>query len=126
MELIEINSFIPKIERAPHKVYVLELTMDELRAFKLDPCRLLKCFDDLSDVDEKTNISIEGIDGDKGGYDHSNVKVTHGVVMDFRPLMIKVVYWSKPDETPKEPPKAKAIASVFDVLPNVALKTTKK
>lgn len=97
MELIEINGFIPKIAKAPHKLYVLELTLGELRLFKLSALKMLRSCEEFQSVDEKTNICVVGLDGDKGSYGHSNVSKTHGVVLDFRPLAIHIVFWNKPD-----------------------------
>lgn len=42
MQLIDVNSFIPQIERAPHKIYILELTLEELQHFKIASKHMLK------------------------------------------------------------------------------------
>jgi len=98
MRLIEINKQVKELERAPHKLYVVEfdLNLGELQSFQLLPYKFLNQLDEFKDVDEKTNLNILGIDGDKGAYDHSNVKHTHGILMDFRPLGMYFVYWVKP------------------------------
>ena len=96
MQLIDVNSFVPHIEKAPHKIYVIEFSMSELQHFKVASKHILQLFEPFQDIDEKTNIAIDGIDGDKGSYDHANVQVTHGIIMDFRPLMIKIIFWDKP------------------------------
>lgn len=98
MKLIEINKSVPEIAKAPHKIYVLELDIEagDLRDFKLNRKEVLKKLPQFKDVDDMTNITVMGVDGDKGAYDHSNVSATHGIVMDFRPLGIIIVYWEKP------------------------------
>lgn len=96
MNLIEVNSYVPQIERAPHKIYIIELSLDELQHFKVSSKNLLRLFEPFQDIDEKTNISVDGIDGDKGALGHENVKMTHGVILDFRPLIIKIIFWEKP------------------------------
>ena len=116
MRLIEVNSFIPYIQQAPHKIYIIEFEMAELPGFKVNPKEALKKFAAFANVDDRTNISVDGIDGDKGVYNHSNVKATHGVIMDFRPLMIKVIYWDKPGASA-------AVKALTDILPSGPIQT---
>lgn len=96
MELIEVNSYIEKIEKAPHKIYILEMSYEELTLFKLGAQEILRKFEPFEDITEETNMHVVGIDGDKGGWQHGQNGLTHGVVMDFRPLAIHVVFWAKP------------------------------
>ena len=117
MDLIEINGYIPRIAKAPHKIYVLELTLEELRLFKLSALKMLRSCEEFQAIDEKTNIFIVGLDGDKGLYSHSNVSKTHGVISDFRPLAIHIVFWNKPDN-------GLPITSLD--YPKIPVKTTRK
>lgn len=117
MKLIDVNSYVPQIERSPHKIYVVEFTRDELQVFKSAPKEVLKIMEPFSDIDEKTNINVSGIDGDKGKLGHSNVKSTHGIIMDFRPLVINITFWDKP--TSAETMKSLA-------MPTELVKVTKK
>ena len=96
MKLIEINSYVPQIASAPHKIYVVEFTLAELGSFRLDSARVLKRMEPFTDVDDDTNLIVTGLDGDKGEYGHGNVEATHGIIMDFRPLAVHVVFWVKP------------------------------
>ena len=98
MRLIEINKQVKELERAPHKLYVVEFDLEkgEHHTFNIFPHKVLNQLEKFKDVDEKTNLNIIGIDGDKGAYDHSNVKHTHGILMDFRPLGLYFIYWAKP------------------------------
>jgi len=96
MQLIEIKSYVPQIKRAPHKLYVVEFSLDELALFKIASHQILKTLEPFQDLDDKTNINITGLDGDKGVYDHSNVSSTHGIILDFRPLTLMVIFWEKP------------------------------
>ena len=71
-------------------------TKGELAMFSLFPSQALKTLDEFKDIDEKTTINKIGVEGDKGGHDHANIKSTHALVVDFRPLGIYVLYWEKP------------------------------
>jgi hypothetical protein len=102
MKLIELNSIVPEMKNAPHKIYMLEFNHQkgELATFTLFPVDCLKQFPQFQDIDDKTNINKIGVEGDKGGRDHTNIKSTHALVVDFRPLGIYMLYWAKA-ETPK-------------------------
>jgi hypothetical protein len=113
MQLIEINSRIPEIEKAPHKIYILELSLRELRAFKLEAKSVLSRLPPFKDITAKTNLNVLGVDGDKGRLSHENVQRTHGIVMDFRPLGIYITFWQKP--TPRA---GKATRSAAADAPN--------
>lgn len=95
MQLIEANSYIPQIEHAPHKMYVVEFTIDELAQFNRSPKRVLKTMEPFTDTDDSTNIIVNGLDGAKPAEVRA-LELTHGVIFDFRPIAIHVVYWVKP------------------------------
>lgn len=98
MKLLELNNLVPQMANAPHKIYMLEFDhqMGELATFSLFPTDVLKEFSEFKDITDKTTINKIGVEGDKGGREHTNIKSTHALVVDFRPLGIYVLYWEKP------------------------------
>lgn len=102
MRLLNLNSIVPQMEHAPHKIYMLEFDHDngELCQFTMFPVEFLKQLPEFKDVNDKTTFNIIGVEGDKQGRDHSKIKHTHALVADLRPLGIYFLYWAKP-ETPE-------------------------
>lgn len=98
MKLLELNNLVPQMANAPHKIYMLEFDHQkgELASFSLFPSEFLKQFREFSDINDKTTVNKIGVEGDKGGREHTNIKSTHALVVDFRPLGIYVLYWEKP------------------------------
>jgi hypothetical protein len=95
MRLVSINKAMPKmLGRAPHKFYILEMSIGDLEEFKQSPREVLCRFRELSDIDPRTNIHVTAVDGDKGDLPTDYIKKTHAFVMDFRPLGVEVVYWA--------------------------------
>ncbi|MCI0557780.1 MAG: hypothetical protein MN733_04740 [Nitrososphaera sp.] len=102
MQLIEINRQVKQISRAPHKLYIIEFSIAELRAFKSGAKAILSKLAPFRDITDRTNLNVLGVDGDKGDLSHEGVTRTHGIVMDFRPLGIYIVYWEKPEAVGKK------------------------
>lgn len=98
MKLLCLNNIVPEMSRAPHKIYMLEFdhTKGELAMFSLHPSAVLKTLREFKDINDKTTINTIGVEGDKGGREHTNIKSTHALVIDFRPLGIYSFYWDKP------------------------------
>lgn len=98
MKLLCLNNIVPQMEHAPHKIYMLEFdhTQGELAIFSLYPVETLKTLEEFKDITDTTTINKIGVEGDKGGHDHSSIKSTHALVVDFRPLGIYVLFWEKP------------------------------
>lgn len=101
MKLLCLNNIVPQMEQAPHKIYMLEFdhTQGELAIFSLYTVEALKTLDEFKDITDKTTINMIGVEGDKGGHDHANIKSTHALVVDFRPLGIYVLFWAKPTKS---------------------------
>jgi hypothetical protein len=97
MKLLCLNNIVPQMLRAPHKFYMLEFdhTKGELAMFSLFPVQVLKTLDEFKDITDKTTVNKIGVEGDKGGHLHGNIKSTHALVVDFRPLGIYILYWEK-------------------------------
>ena len=98
MKLLCLNKIVPQMEHAPHKIYMLEFdhTQGELAIFSLYTVEALKTLKEFKDITDKTTINMIGVEGDKGGHSHENIKSTHALVVDFRPLGIYVLFWAKP------------------------------
>ena len=97
MKLLCLNDIVPQMSHAPHKIYMLEFdhTKGELAMFSLFPNEALKTLDEFKDINDKTTVNKIGVEGDKGGHLHGNIKSTHALVVDFRPLGIYILYWEK-------------------------------
>ena len=102
MKLLCLNQVVPQMERAPHKIYMLEFDhfKGELCQFLLFPVDYLHQLAEFKDVTDKTTLNIIGVEGDKQGRDHSKIKTTHALVADLRPLGIYFLFWAKV-ETPE-------------------------
>ncbi len=102
MKLVSLNSIVPEMRDAPHKIYMLEFdhSQGELFMFNQNPVGFVRQFKEFAEVDEKTTLNIIGVEGDKQGRDHDKITRTHALVADLRPLGIYVLYWAK-QETPE-------------------------
>lgn len=94
MRLVSINRHIPEmLARAPHKFWILEMGLDQLSEFETRTVEILNRFKEIGKIDDKTNIHVIGLNGDKGNLPTEYVKKTHAFILDFRPLGVEVIYW---------------------------------
>lgn len=97
MRLISLNNIVPEMEHAPHKIFMLEFDHQrgELAEFSIFPLEFIQQMPEFEDTNDKTTLNIIGVEGDKEGHDHSNIKNTHALVADLRPLGIYFLFWEK-------------------------------
>lgn len=97
MRLISLNDIVPEMKHAPHRIYMLEFdhTKGELAEFELLPLEFLQRMPAFRDVTDKTTLNVLGVEGDKEGRVHDDIKNTHALVADLRPLGIYFLFWKK-------------------------------
>ena len=116
MRIVSINEHIPEmLAHAPHRFYVLEMTLGQLPEFEHDPWGVLARFPGLEDITEDTNLHVIGLNGDKGNLPTEYVKKTHAFILDVRPLGVEVVYWKC--RQPGEEPARQALRDAHEAEP---------
>lgn len=128
MRLICLNKVVPEMKHAPHKIYMLEFdhSKGELAEFTLMSVPFLKRISEFADITDKTTLNVIGVEGDKEGRVHDNIKNTHALVADLRPLGIYFLFWAKA-ETPEGFQKAltTGLLSTLMTQPKLAKKASR-